>query len=303
VSRGCEACRRTVAARACAAWRRTLAALAWAALLGVALALQLHFVDVGQGDAVLIVEPGGRAVVYDGGRPSGTMRDYLQRVGIEAVALVVASHAHADHIGGLPAVIDAFAPAFALDNGVPHTTRAFVRYLEALERSGALLLAPERRTIGLGEVSLHVLPSPGHPEWGHNDNSVGLLVEYGGFRASLTGDAEARLFAWWLDEVPDLFEPVQVHKASHHGSYHGDTRAALQRLRPEVVVISAGAYNRYGHPHERVLARYAAVGATVYRTDLHGTVIITAEPDGTFEVTTSSLTPPSQRAAGARDTP
>jgi competence protein ComEC len=162
---------------------------------------------------------------------------------------------------------------------------------------------PEGRTIGLGEVQLHVLPPPRQQSWGHNDNSVGLVVEYGAFRASLTGDAEARLANWWLATANERLEPVQLHKASHHGSAAGDTDALLARLRPEVVVVSVGAYNRYGHPHAAALARYAAVGATVYRTDHHGTVIITAEPDGTFEVTTSSLTPPSQRAAGARDTP
>ena len=274
-------------------WLRAFTALVGAALVSAALALQLHFVDVGQGDAVLIVEPGGRAVVYDAGRAAETMRDYLRHVGIDEVALVIASHGHADHIGGLPAVIDAYQPAFVLDNGVPHTTRSFERYLEALERSGAQLLAPERRTIGLGDVRLHVLPSPGRPAWGHNDNSVGLLIEYGDFRASLTGDAEARLFDWWLETVPELFVPVQLHKASHHGSDNGDTSLALERLRPELVVVSVGSDNRYGHPHDGALARYVTVGATVFRTDLHGTVLVAADADGSYRVTTERSVPDS----------
>jgi competence protein ComEC len=263
---------------------RALAATLLAVLFGLTCALELHFVDVGQGDGVLIRLPDGRAVVYDAGPAGGVMLDYLRREGVAQVVLVVASHAHADHIGGLPDVIDAYAPGFVLDNGLAHTTATFERYLGALERSGALLLEPIRRTITLGDVRLHVLPSPMQPSWGHNDNSVGLIVEYGPFRASLTGDAEERLFAWWQEEVPDLLERVDVHKASHHGSDHGDTDAALARLRPEIVVVSAGRDNAYGHPHATALARYAAVGATVHHTDLEGTIVVHVTADGGVHV-------------------
>jgi len=277
-----------------AAVARCLLLVAGLLAASLAAALELHFVDVGQGDAVLILAPDGRAVVYDAGPSNDAMLHYLRQVGVEEVVLAVASHAHADHIGGLPAVLEAFRPPFLLDNDVPHTTRAFERYLDAAERSGAQLLAPERRTIRVGEVALHVIPPPGRPGWGHNDNSVGLIIEYGEFRASLTGDAEPRLFDWWLTSVPDMFAPVHVHKASHHGSRNGDTAAALARLAPEVIVVSAGAGNRYGHPHAEALERYAAVGARVYRTDLHGHVEVHAAADGSFEVRT-------QRSADASD--
>lgn len=265
---------------------RAIAASCLALVLSFAFALQLHFLDVGQGDVVVIVVPDGRAIVYDAGPDRHTMLDSLQRLGVTEVPLIVASHAHADHINGFPAVIDAFAPAFALDNGMPHTTLAYERYVGALERSGTHLLEPTARTITVGDVALHVLPAPGQPSWGHNDNSVGLIIEYGDFRASLTGDAERRLFEWWLATVPDRLAPVQVHKASHHGSVNGDTRAALARLRPELVVVSAGADKPYGHPHAGALARYAEVGATVMRTDEHGNVTIRASSDGSYDVTT-----------------
>jgi competence protein ComEC len=263
-------------------------------LLGLCLAaLELHFVDVGQGDAVVIVAPDRRAVVYDGGPDPEALLRYLSRLDLTEVVLVVASHPHADHIAGLPAVLDAFRPRFVLDNGLEHTTRTFERYLAAVERSGAQLLEPVARTITLGEVRLYVLPSPGVPAWDHNDNSVGLVIVYGDFRASLTGDAEERLFDWWLATVPERFEPVQVHKASHHGSVRGDTAAALARLRPQVVVVSAGRDNPYGHPHIEALHRYADFGALVYRTDRHGTVVVVAEPDGSYRVETEISAPPS----------
>lgn len=270
---------------------RSVAALALALLLGIAAALELHFVDVGQGDGVLIALPDGRHVVVDGGNDDGVMLRYLQATGVTELALVVASHAHADHIGGLSAVIDAYRPAFVLDNGVAHTTRTYERYLTSVERSHAQLIAPTARTITLGEVRLHVLPAPQRSSWGHNDNSVGVIVEFGDFRASLTGDAEQRLFDWWLATVPDQLRDVQVHKASHHGSSNGDTDAALARLRPEVVVISAGAGNRYGHPHASALALYQRYGATRYRTDLHGSVVVHANADGSFRVSTERTAP------------
>jgi competence protein ComEC len=285
------------------AWRALLAALLTLAL-GLGWALELHFVDVGQGDAVLIRLPDGRAVVYDGGRPADAMLGYLRRVGVEEVVLVIASHAHADHIGGLPGILVAYRPGFVLDNGIPHTTATYERFLAAVEASGASLLEPTRRTITLGDVRLHVLPSPVRAAWGHNDNSVGVIVEYGAFRASLTGDAEARLFAWWLETVPDLLGRVSVHKASHHGSEHGDTDAALARLRPEIVIASAGPGNAYGHPHGAALARYAAAGAVVYRTDRNGTLVVHASADGTHRVEAERRAPsssPASTGSGPRD--
>ena len=268
---------------------RTVAAtlaLTLTLLLGLAAALEIHVVDVGQGDGVLIALPDGRHVVVDAGNDDGVMLRYLRSVGVVELALVVASHPHADHIGGLPAVLDAFPPPFVLDNALAHTTLAYERYLEALERAGATLIEPTARTLTLGDVRLHVLPPPREPDWDHNDNSVGIVVEYGAFRASLTGDAEQRLFAWWLDTVSGQLRDVQVHKASHHGSSNGDTDAALARLRPEVVVVSVGAGNPFGHPDPGTLAMYGAHGANVLRTDHHGTVVIRAASDGGFTVTT-----------------
>ena len=278
---------------------RTVAAtlaLTLALVVGLAAALELHFVDVGQADGVLIALPDGRHVVYDAGNDDGAMLRYLRAADVTELALVIASHAHADHIGGLPDVLDAFPPPFVLDNAVAHTTLTYERYLAALERSGAALLEPTARTLTLGDVRLHVLPSPREPDWGHNDNSVGVIIEYGAFRASLTGDAEARLFDWWIDTAPEQLRDVHVHKASHHGSANGDTDAALARLRPEVVVISVGADNPYGHPDPDALALYRGHGAAIYRTDHHGTVVIRAVSDGSFTVRTERT--PSSGASG-----
>jgi len=246
--------------------------------------VEIHFLDVGQGDAVLIRLPDGRAVLYDGGDVGTDLLPMLERAGVESLELVIASHNHADHIGGLPGVVERYRPRFIMENGVSHTSRAYGRFLRAARNAGSLRLSATPRTIELGEVRLHVVPPPGDTRWGHNDNSIGLIVEYGAFRASLLGDSEHALQAWWIHEHGELLQRVAVHKASHHGSRNGDSAEMLDRLRPALVVVSSGSGNSYWHPHPEALALYSAVGATVLRTDAGGTIVIVVTTDGQVEL-------------------
>jgi len=254
---------------------------------GVQDTLTLHFLDVGQGDAVLLRAPGGRNVLYDGGPSAEGVLAELRSLGVETLDLVIASHNHADHIGGLAAVIRAYRPRFVMDNGLAHTTLTYERFLDAIEAAGSELLDATDRTITLGPVRLHVLPPAGVPAWDQNDNSVGVVVEFGAFRATLAGDAEARAWLRWMEGGHVPAGPVQVHKASHHGSTNGDQRDALRRLRPELVVVGAARGNTYGHPHQEALALYRAVGADVLLTMDEGTVSVTAVSDGSWTVRTA----------------
>ncbi|MDZ7802154.1 MAG: MBL fold metallo-hydrolase [Trueperaceae bacterium] len=253
-------------------------------VLSLAAALELTFLDVGQGLSVLIRSPSGQVVLYDAGPASADVAQRLQALGVDRIDLLIASHAHSDHIGGMADVLRTFRPPNYLDNGLPHTTATFERTLQAAIDVDVALLSPERRRIGLGEATLHVVPPPGDEGMGHNANSVGLVVSYGTFRATLVGDAEPAQWAWWGSRHGDLLSDVDVHGAAHHGSRNGDTRQALARLTPAVVVISSGRDNRYGHPHAEALRRYRGVGAEVYRTDLHGRVTVQVRPDGTYTV-------------------
>jgi competence protein ComEC len=248
--------------------------------------LELHFLDVGQGDAVLLRAPTGQTALYDGGPSGQRIVDALRERGVDRLDLVIASHNHADHIGGLAVVIREFRPRFYMDNGVPHTTQTYRRVLEAVRDAGAQLIEPTDRRISLGDAVLQILPPPGRPAWGHNDNSVGVIASYGAFHASLFGDAERAQQEWMLRETRHHLRRVAVHKASHHGSRNGDISAMMASLRPEVVVIGVGAGNQYGHPHTEAVALYNGVGAEVYRTDRHGTVVVTGRRDGRFEVRT-----------------
>jgi competence protein ComEC len=152
--------------------------------------LTIDVLDVGQGDAILLRSE-GRAALYDGGDGSVDVVGLLRALGVDSLDLVIGSHHHADHIGGLIAVEEELRPRFVLENGVPHTSRTYERFMDAVRDAGSVVIEPVARRIGLGHAALHVLPPPGRPEWGHNDNSVGVRVEAGAFRATLLGDSTA----------------------------------------------------------------------------------------------------------------
>ena len=257
--------------------------------------LRIHFVDVGQGDGVLIQAPTGQTVVYDAGSDL-RMRNYVSGLGVTQLSLVVASHNHADHIGGIPELVKLAPPLYYLDNGMPAATRVQAQTLEAVATAGTTLLEPIARRITMGDVTLTVVPPPGIRDWDQNDNSVGLLVEYGAFRLSLAGDAEPREWAWWNVTAPKWLTPVNVHKSSHHGSINGDTATAIASLLPDVVVVGAGRDNVYGHPDAATLRLYGEAGATVYRTDLNGTIVIEVDAAGAYTIHV-------ERGEGARPPP
>jgi len=252
--------------------------------------LKLRFLDVGQGDAALIITPEGKRVLVDAGPGAWPVVAYLQSNGYDTLDLVIASHNHADHIGGMASVLSTTLVRYYLDNGVPHPTATYQRTIQALEASGAQYLQATARTITVGSASLRVLPPPSE-QVSQNNGSVGILLEYGHFRVLFTGDSERYELEYWLqhDSVPQ----VQILKVAHHGSWNGTTGAWVTRTRPQVAVISVGAHNQYGHPATEVLTLWTSVGARIYRTDRDGTVMIDAAADGSFTVTTGSWFHPS----------
>ncbi len=247
--------------------------------------LEIHIIDVGQGDAVFIQGTSGQTVMYDGGWRGRGASEYLKNLGIEELSLVIASHPDADHIGGLMEIVNNYRPRFFMDNQIPHATQTYVRLLEAVENSGSTYLEPEERRIGLGEANMYIIPPPQNYDFDSNNNSIGFVIEYNGFRMSFTGDAEEEEFNWWLlNGYGEYFEDIDVHRASHHGSRNGDVNTVMNLLYPEVVVISAGKDNRYNHPHLEALNRYEEVGARIYRTDKNGNILIKVKPTGEYRV-------------------
>ncbi|MDV6376391.1 excalibur calcium-binding domain-containing protein [Deinococcus arenicola] len=255
-------------------------AVAQSALPGV---LTIRFLDVGQGDAVLITAPEGQSLLYDGGRSEKRMTELLGQYGVKSLAVVAASHADADHITGLIPAIQQFKPKFFLNNGIAATTQTFGKLTAAVQAAGTQGLLASQRDINLGSVKVTVLPPPpGVPKGDQNLNSVGLLIQYGTFRALLTGDSETAETAGWLGVYPaSTLGPIDVYKSSHHGAKNGDNAIWLKAVRPKNVVIGVGP-NNYGHPTSEALNLYKSVGAAIYRTDLNGTVTITVQPGGSY---------------------
>jgi competence protein ComEC len=244
-------------------------------------ALELRFLDVGQGDAILI-RNGGNTVLVDAGETGGiTAR--LRRLGVDTIDLAIASHSDHDHIGGMDAVLRTLPVRAYLDNGVPKTTRIQSTVLELVRDRGVAYLQAVARRVEVGDATIRVLPSPVvAARVAQNDLSIVVTVERGAFRALLTGDSERRELAALLrgKAVVD----VDVLKAPHHGSRAGFLDAFLARARPEVIVISVGEGNPFGHPHAQALAAYQVPGRTVLRTDRDGDVVVTVDTAGCYEV-------------------
>ena len=239
--------------------------------------LSLVVLDVGQGDSLLLCSEGKWALV-DAGTPESApvVLKALKDSGVSSLELAVATHPHADHIGGMAAVLDACPPGeFWMPDAV-HTSAAYENMLDAVERSGAdAVLAQTGDTFALGSARITVLSPGGDAPYAGslNNMSLVLLCEGGGVRLLLTGDAELPVEQALLQNgLPQ----ADVLKAGHHGSSTSSSRAFLQAVRPRYAVISCAAGNSYGHPHRETLEAFADMGVQVLRTDTQGSILLNA---------------------------
>ncbi len=240
--------------------------------------LQVHFLDVGQGEAVLI-QTAEAAVLIDGGpRAAGSLVvDYLRGQGITELDIIIGTHPHEDHIGGLIEVMERFPVAEVIDPAVAHTTLTFEDYLDVIDRKEIKFTegrAGMTRTLSGGAVLdiLHPV-SPGTANL--NDASVVARLRFGDAVFLFTGDAEEASEKEMLSRRASLKSTVL--KAGHHGSSTSTTAAFLDAVDPDVVIISSGKDNPYGHPHQEVIERLEERDIMVYRTDLDGTIVITTD--------------------------
>lgn len=244
--------------------------------------VQVYFLDVGQGDAVLIRTLDGHAALIDAG-PGRAIVPILERLGVTSLDLLIASHPHKDHIGGIIPMLQTISIAAYLDNGQRYRSDEYHFLERVLDELGAPRLEPVAQTIQLGAVRLRVLPPPQGDGWSTNNRSVGILLEYGQFRALFTGDSEREELAWFLDMgLPS----VTLLKAAHHGALNGVNPGWVLATRPEVVVIQVGRGNSFGHPDPLALRYYERFARAVLRTDLDGTVRVLGWPDGRWSADT-----------------
>lgn len=241
--------------------------------------LEVHYIDVGQGDATL-VKCGSHAMLIDGGNNhlGTTIQLYLKKQGVEFLDYIIGTHPDADHIGGLDVIAYKYDFDTIIMPDYEKDTKTYLELIDVIRQKNKKITYPVPGTeYALGEASFTIL-APNSNDYGNNANnySVALMLEYGGTRFLFTGDAEEESEA----EMQENGFPLEadVYKAAHHGSSSASTEGFLEEVNPSYAVISCGEDNSYGHPHAEVLNRLHQRGIEVFRTDQQGS--ITAISDG-----------------------
>ncbi|HSF50589.1 MAG TPA: ComEC/Rec2 family competence protein [Nitrososphaeraceae archaeon] len=245
--------------------------------------LTIIFPDVGQGDSILIIFPNQKTMLIDGGErdQSDTILSLLTEYNIEKIDSVVATHPHADHIGGLLGIVQNIPIGKIYDSGQEHNTQTFENYLDLIESKRIpFSLARENNEIDDldSKVDIKILNPPEPLFTGTrndiNDNSIVLKLTYGNFSILLTGD---------IGEIPEErlvnntnIKDIDILKVPHHGSKYSSTKEFLYSVNPQIAVILVGENNRYGHPHLETLERLNNHESIqhIFRTDIDGTIIL-----------------------------
>ena len=248
--------------------------------------LDVYVLDVGQGDSLFLRSPSGKTMLVDAGESQhfDEIDAFLRKQGVEKLDIVVATHPHSDHIGGMSQVISAYGIGqFYLPDAL-HTSVTFECMLDALEAEDVPVTFVEvaaESPLNLtwdDEVSVQVFsPLAGQSYANLNNWSIMLRVALGNTSILLTGDAEALAEKLVLGSFDPALLSATVLKSGHHGSSTSSSAEFLRAVAPQICVISVGARNSYGHPAEQTLQALADHGAQVFRTDLNGTIRLTLD--------------------------
>ncbi|MGO4886449.1 S-layer homology domain-containing protein [Anaerobacillus sp. MEB173] len=239
--------------------------------------LKAHFLNVGQGDATLIELPNGKTILIDAGDKSAGEKivSYLKKAGISSIDLVIATHAHADHIGGLVDVLKQFEIKQIIDSGRTHTSQTYLDYLTYVDNQNLpFAKAVPGTTYDLDpSVTIRFL-NTGSEEKSLNDSSVALKLTYNQVSLLFTGDAELGPEEQMVNQY-DL--SAQILQVGHHGSFTSSNNSFLYDVQPEMAILSYGEGNRYNHPHHEAIQRLRNSGAKLYSLANSGDVIITTD--------------------------
>lgn len=238
--------------------------------------MQVHFIDVGQGDSILIESPSGKTMLIDGGVKGAGQQivSYLKELGINKLDIVVATHPDADHIGGLIPVLDNMTIEQFYDSGKVHTSQTFEEMLTRIDEKNIPYHVPK---IGDDiefdmDVNVKVL-NANDQATDNNDASIVLKMTYGNVSFLLTGDAGVAL----EKEMLQYDVKATVLKAGHHGSNTSSSEEFIQAVKPEVTILSYGEDNKYGHPHAEIVDRLQAIGSKIYATADLGTITVSTD--------------------------
>jgi competence protein ComEC len=239
--------------------------------------LVVHFIDLGQSDSILLEYEGHYALI-DGGYASTSDKliDYLQDQGIEELDLVVSTHMHGDHMGGLPDVLATFPVKTIWCSRQTYYSETYDRFLYYADQQNVEV---ERPVVGqiilLGDVYLELLGPLDKSYEDVNNSSLVIMASYGEKRFLFTGDMRHEAEKQLVDAGTDL--NADVLKVGHHGSYTSTSYLFLRYVQPEYAVIQCGRNNEYGHPHDEPMSRLRDADVDIYRNDQLGTIIATCD--------------------------
>lgn len=238
--------------------------------------LEVHFLDVGQGDCTLLL-CGGEAMLIDAGDndQGAKIQNYLQKQNVESLKYVVCTHPDEDHIGGMDVILYKFDCETILMTEEEKDTNTYRDVVDTMENRGygrTLPVVGQQYT--LGDAVFTILGPSGLSD-DSNNNSIALLLSHGSSKILFTGDAEEEEEEKMLDSgmLPD----VDVYKAGHHGSRTSSSEKLLETISPEYAVISCGEGNSYGHPHAETMNHFRAMGVQVFRTDEQGSIVLASD--------------------------
>lgn len=238
--------------------------------------MKVHFIDVGQGDAIYIKTAAGQNIIIDGGNKNGSkVVSYLKKQKVKKIDVMIATHPDADHIGGLDDILRAFKVKSVYAPKVSHTTKVYKEFLTAVKKEG-LKIKTAKKGVKIplkGVNAKFVAPVKTYAKNDLNNWSAVLHVTYGKKSFLFTGDAETKSETDMVKSKQTL--KADVIKVGHHGAKTSTSSSLLKAVKPTYAIISVGKGNKYGHPTSTVLKRLEKSKIKVLRTDKQGTIIAT----------------------------
>ena len=237
--------------------------------------LKIHYIDVGQADCALI-ECNGEFILIDGGNvaDSQLVVSYLQQHGVEELLAVICTHAHEDHVGGLPGVLAVYRTYHVYAPTRTYSSKCFDDFVHYTDQQDLEITIPQPGDyLSFGGATMTIL-GPVKSYADPNDTSIVVRIDYGTTRFLFTGDMETQaendMLEYWGSRQDWR---ADVLKVGHHGSETSTGYRFLREVMPTYGIISVGEGNSYGHPHEEPLSRLDQAGVTLYRTDKLGTIL------------------------------
>jgi len=235
--------------------------------------LSVYFIDVGQGDSILI-DLGTTEILIDAGERQPGVVQFLKQHVDGDLEVMIATHPHADHIGGLIDVLNTFKVDQVWYNGESSTSKTYSDFMNAVEVENAQVNIGKRgNKITAGNLTLTIL-NPFDLSGTTNNNSIVTELDYGNVDFLFEGDTERESEARMLSASDIPLHHVQVLKVGHHGSKTASSPAFLARVMPEIAVYMAGVGNSYGHPHKVTIDTLKNIGAAIFGTDVNGNILV-----------------------------